>query len=66
MLLSTQHLHRNKYQKIRCPECNSLSKVTDVIFIGIEKRICKNGHKFFYCYILEAIHNLALNYKTKF
>lgn len=65
-MFSEQYKTRNKYEKIKCPECNSTSKVIRPLLLGIEKRQCKQGHVFYYSYLHEAITNWALNYKIKF
>jgi hypothetical protein len=65
-MLSTQYKTRNKYQKIKCPICNSISKAEWTVFFGLQRRRCRKGHVFFYSYFMEALYNWALNYRIKF
>jgi hypothetical protein len=64
-MISTQYKTRKKYEKIKCPQCGSISKAEWTMIWGIQKRICHRGHVFYYAYILEAIQNWALNYRIK-
>jgi hypothetical protein len=60
-----QEKYRKKYKKIRCPYCDSTSKVAVEYWGGIQLRRCKQGHEFSYSYVLQAIKQMALNYKIK-
>lgn len=57
--------YRKKYGKIKCPECGSTSKVVTEYWGGTQLRRCRQGHQFSYSYILQAIKQMALNYKVK-
>jgi len=52
-----QYYKRKKYQKIRCPFCNAMSKVVEELYKGHQIRECHNGHIFNYDYESEmALH----------
>ena len=61
-----QHATRKKYERIRCPLCNSTSIVKKEYFLGAQIRTCKKGHEFYYDYTIEAIKQWKFNYKIKF
>ncbi len=54
---------RRKYERIRCPYCNSLSHIVHNTY-GLETRECNQGHFFFYSYTEEMLEQLDINYKT--
>lgn len=60
-----QYGERKKYQKIRCPYCNALSKVIRERYHGVQTRECRNGHIFVYDYESEMLIQDELNAKYK-
>jgi len=58
--------NREKYERVRCPYCNAISRVIDEHSYGFQERVCRNGHTFTYDYLLEAYSHLTLNYKQGF
>jgi len=58
-----QYSERKKYQKIRCPYCNALSKVIEEKYCGSQTRECRNGHIFVYDYESEMLIQDELNAK---
>jgi ribosomal protein L37AE/L43A len=63
-MMGSQHQHRQKYQRIRCPFCNATSNVVIESSGGWQDRKCKNGHYFHYSYTIEAVWQ-GTNYKCK-
>lgn len=59
-----QYSERKKYQKIKCPYCNSLSTVINETY-GAQTRKCRNGHIFVYDYESEMLIQDDLNAKYK-
>ena len=58
-----QYSERKKYQKIRCPYCNSLSRVIEEKYHGAQTRKCRNNHIFVYNYESEMLIQDELNAK---
>ena len=58
-----QYSERKKYQKIRCPYCDSLSKVIQEKDHGVQTRRCRNSHIFMYDYESEMLIQSELNAK---
>jgi len=57
--ISEQYQTRQKYQRIRCPECNGTSKIASQHIVdrqpGLQIRECsKCGNVFIYDYVMEA------------
>lgn len=65
MKFSDQTKTRKKYERIRCPYCNSMSHVVSEGLFSTQVRVCKKGHQFAYSYLTQAIEQLAFNYKIK-
>ena len=65
VITTTQYSIRKKYQKIKCPYCNSLSKILKENTHGFQTRICKNDHVFTYNYESEMLVQNDLNAKYK-
>lgn len=64
-ILNQQHGIRKKNQRIRCPHCNSISKVIQELGDGNQYRECRNGHKFLYSYALQAAAQFETNHRVK-
>jgi hypothetical protein len=60
-----QYSTRKKYQKIKCPYCNSLSKLIKEDYLGSQTRRCRNNHIFVYNYESEMLIQNELNAKYK-
>lgn len=58
-----QEKTRKKYQKIRCPYCNSTSRIIKDFYNGCQTRRCKQGHIFNYDYGVQAISQKKNNWK---
>lgn len=56
---------RKKYERIRCPDCGSISKPLREYWGGHQVRKCRNGHKFTYNYTIQAMKQWKFNYKVK-
>lgn len=63
-MISEQFRTRKKYKRVRCPECNAMSKVCSETTGGWQKRECRNGHIFDYDYTCQAIAQYEGNYKS--
>ena len=62
--IDNQEKTRKKYQRITCPHCGTLSKVTKDID-GIQIRICRNDHEFVYNYQVESAVQDRHNWNMK-
>ena len=57
---------RQKHKRILCPECQSFSKITSRLGVGLDVRRCKHcGKEFVYDYHYEYLRQFRYNWNVK-